>query len=473
MPKYIINAAQNGVEIYFDNKPDIDILEALKDEGWRWHRTKQCWYNRKNDETIAFARMMCGNSIDESRGNYPTAIQKRTVQLNQSIGNQVVSKLTITEDGGVYQTVSSNNMIICSDCKRFVSIHATACPFCGCPLSHIVEYYFKQFISVGNQQNQQRQATITKLKELQEETRRRELAEEAQRQKVLAKVKSEISPLDWKKEFEDYSIEKLNGLKEQVDSDKKYAAYLLIPKEFLEHHSDYWSFSSFKRMTWRQIEGFQIEVEMYKEARTSILQTIKSRAKERFERDCEELEAARVTKLSQRNGISERRASWKNCRKCGTIFVGESQYCTACNPYKGLDTELQKLGINSGAFNKQASILAPYMRPVGVTNEDHRRFVDKMERDESFIPNTDNYEDPPRDIQTKEDKLKQSIRLQVRDRYRKKVSKLMLSYPKDDIGKHKDAFYEIATALQICEDNERLTRYLDAYAVENYRNDNM
>lgn len=41
----IINDDFNGIEIYFDERPDEEILEELHAEKWRWHKKKRCWYN--------------------------------------------------------------------------------------------------------------------------------------------------------------------------------------------------------------------------------------------------------------------------------------------------------------------------------------------------------------------------------------------------------------------------------------------
>jgi hypothetical protein len=54
--KYVINNDRNGVELYFDGKPDRATLEALKANRWRWHRTKKCWYNRNTEKNIDFAQ---------------------------------------------------------------------------------------------------------------------------------------------------------------------------------------------------------------------------------------------------------------------------------------------------------------------------------------------------------------------------------------------------------------------------------
>lgn len=55
MAKYLHNKEQNGIEIYFDEKPDSDILTLLKANKWRWNPKKSCWYNNYSKENEEFA----------------------------------------------------------------------------------------------------------------------------------------------------------------------------------------------------------------------------------------------------------------------------------------------------------------------------------------------------------------------------------------------------------------------------------
>lgn len=51
-----------GIEIYFETKPSDLIIDALKRNGWRWHTAKKCWFAKKNSDTEATARKLCGAS---------------------------------------------------------------------------------------------------------------------------------------------------------------------------------------------------------------------------------------------------------------------------------------------------------------------------------------------------------------------------------------------------------------------------
>ena len=82
-----------------------------------------------------------------------------SISVEQRIGNSFVSTLTITPNSNGYYINSTNNQIICSDCNRFFSIHARACPTCGCPLHYIADTYYKSYgaEAMRNAQRQQEQ----------------------------------------------------------------------------------------------------------------------------------------------------------------------------------------------------------------------------------------------------------------------------------------------------------------------------
>ena len=46
------NAALNGIEVSFPSKPAASIIEALKAQGFRWHRKKALWYAKSTPERL-------------------------------------------------------------------------------------------------------------------------------------------------------------------------------------------------------------------------------------------------------------------------------------------------------------------------------------------------------------------------------------------------------------------------------------
>ena len=44
--KIITNEEKKGEELYFDSKPDYDIIKTLKENCYKWHNVKKCWYRK-------------------------------------------------------------------------------------------------------------------------------------------------------------------------------------------------------------------------------------------------------------------------------------------------------------------------------------------------------------------------------------------------------------------------------------------
>ena len=46
--KLVVNQECHGLELYFPEKPDEEVLSQLKSARWRYHRVKKCWYAKQN-----------------------------------------------------------------------------------------------------------------------------------------------------------------------------------------------------------------------------------------------------------------------------------------------------------------------------------------------------------------------------------------------------------------------------------------
>lgn len=54
------NHEKDGVEIIFGARPDDAVLARLKAAGWRWSRFAGCWYTRRTERALQFAREIAG-----------------------------------------------------------------------------------------------------------------------------------------------------------------------------------------------------------------------------------------------------------------------------------------------------------------------------------------------------------------------------------------------------------------------------
>ena len=57
------NNERNGLEIYFPDIPGNFIRAAMKEQGWRWHKSKGCWYARDNSERRILAKKITGKEV--------------------------------------------------------------------------------------------------------------------------------------------------------------------------------------------------------------------------------------------------------------------------------------------------------------------------------------------------------------------------------------------------------------------------
>lgn len=54
-----LNAAKNGIELTFSEKPDDAIRTALKDLGFRWSNKMGIWWAKQTPERLALAESLC------------------------------------------------------------------------------------------------------------------------------------------------------------------------------------------------------------------------------------------------------------------------------------------------------------------------------------------------------------------------------------------------------------------------------
>ena len=127
MAYYEYCSEHDGIEIYFDDKPDEDYLESLRANGWRWHRTKKCWYSYASDENEEFAEDICDAYNEEYGYDYENDEEEYEIELKSA-------------------HVICGNLIRCVDCGKNISSRASFCVNCGAPMEYIKSEYEKERI---------------------------------------------------------------------------------------------------------------------------------------------------------------------------------------------------------------------------------------------------------------------------------------------------------------------------------------
>lgn len=61
-----LNEEKNGIELRFDGKPEAEVIEALKSNGFRWSGKQKMWFAKQTDERIQFANSLNGGEVISS-----------------------------------------------------------------------------------------------------------------------------------------------------------------------------------------------------------------------------------------------------------------------------------------------------------------------------------------------------------------------------------------------------------------------
>ena len=62
--KVLKNTEHNGVEVYFNDRPNANIITELKNHFFKWHTAKKCWYARATEQAQKFIETLTNTKID-------------------------------------------------------------------------------------------------------------------------------------------------------------------------------------------------------------------------------------------------------------------------------------------------------------------------------------------------------------------------------------------------------------------------
>jgi hypothetical protein len=68
------NEQKDGVEVRFAEKPEADVIQKMKDHGFRWSKFQKLWYARRSPETLEFAYSLAGKQVEIPQGPDMNAI---------------------------------------------------------------------------------------------------------------------------------------------------------------------------------------------------------------------------------------------------------------------------------------------------------------------------------------------------------------------------------------------------------------
>ncbi|MCY8169607.1 hypothetical protein MOC61_09305 [Bacillus inaquosorum] len=62
-----INEELNGIELYFESKPEQEVLTHLKSNGFRYSGFKKCWWNKRTEKSMQVANSVTKQKITSSK----------------------------------------------------------------------------------------------------------------------------------------------------------------------------------------------------------------------------------------------------------------------------------------------------------------------------------------------------------------------------------------------------------------------
>lgn len=291
--------------------------------------------------------------------NNSEEIGNNSVGFFVSNGNNTDAEITITEREGKYIIFSSNNMIPCADCNRIVSVHATQCFFCGCPLTYSAEYYFKKF-----KEMELEKAKLEHRKELLESLKR--YADYYLKDYNSKKIKlKNYVPLK-KEDFlhmENKSMSQLEELNRRREIEVlicscsngfiRYSGYVYEDFEIATFDKDLYCI--IKEENREFVKNFKKTNETVSKLAEKYYFSRRAKINYKLIEQQEEKEEA-----SKNESLKKLQHDKNICEICGKAFSSVNKYetvCAECKKYDGLEKLTEKIGYNTGGFNKNASLM--------------------------------------------------------------------------------------------------------------------
>lgn len=75
------NQEKNGIELYFNEKPKKEVLTLLKDNHFRWHSSKRCWYIKYSEIAMKVVELINNGKIEN--------VSRETLKQENELGIKV------------------------------------------------------------------------------------------------------------------------------------------------------------------------------------------------------------------------------------------------------------------------------------------------------------------------------------------------------------------------------------------------
>ena len=347
MPKWRYDEKSHKLFVSFEGRSANQIERIwIDDFKWRYNTDKREWENSATLKMLEIAKRICGEPVG--------------FVFKDWLGNK--TEFSVQRLGEKFSATSNNGDIVCKKCQRVYSLANQRCPFCGFDLQKSLrEYYYERFGTISDQ--------IIK--------RHRSIFKERYMEYGWTPY-YDICPYEELLEAE----KRFELVRERDLTIKRFPPMFITVGGYSVEGIKSMSKDEFGRVFWESLEYERILKDVVSKMLLSadVLfenlyhSHVVQQSEEKERRECERKQAIIEEKSKQL------KPGEAVCWECFSIFSGKGLYCYDCRVHRELSHDLKKLDVNSGGFFKNAPLLAPSMRPVGVTDEDSRRWHEHMLR---------------------------------------------------------------------------------------------
>lgn len=82
-----LNNNLNGIELKFDSKPSVEVLNAIKELGFRWHNKKKLWYAKQTADRLAKAKELADGKVSKAAAKAKAEPKEKVNKYGVKVGD--------------------------------------------------------------------------------------------------------------------------------------------------------------------------------------------------------------------------------------------------------------------------------------------------------------------------------------------------------------------------------------------------
>lgn len=127
MMNVTLNNEKNGIEIRFDSKPESEVLELLKANGFHWSGKQRMWYAKNSDERLSFVNGLSNGNIVVAENKAEKHADKYDLwEMTRTDGIEKKNDYIRYYEGGYCEAIKSIAALIRKEFKeRFPMVRAS------------------------------------------------------------------------------------------------------------------------------------------------------------------------------------------------------------------------------------------------------------------------------------------------------------------------------------------------------------